>query len=95
MSEKYYDDVIAPALLDLMNKCRDNGMNLVADVEYEPGKTAASVQTSAGACISIQITSIWAQSFGNFDKLCMTLMKNPQLTKGHNSIFLHKIGIEP
>ena len=34
MSEKYYDDVIAPKLLEVGRLCLDNGLSLVARVEW-------------------------------------------------------------
>jgi len=95
MSEKYYDEVVAPKLVELMTLCRDNGMNVVASVEYEPGKTGASIQTAGGCCTALLVESIWAQCFGNFDKFIMTLKARPELTKGHNSIFLSQLGIMP
>jgi len=46
MSEKEYDDEIAPALLKLANRCKELGMPFTATVEYEMGKrgtTAAAI----------------------------------------------------
>ncbi len=33
--EKFYDDEIAPALVELRNKCCDRGLNMLAVVEWD------------------------------------------------------------
>lgn len=35
-NEDFYDKEIAPALLDLANKCAERGMHFVAQIEYDP-----------------------------------------------------------
>ena len=34
MSELFYDEQIAPVLMELAEKCRDNGLSMVASVQY-------------------------------------------------------------
>lgn len=34
--EQFYDEQIAPALLDLASKCKDAGLSLIATVQYGP-----------------------------------------------------------
>lgn len=34
--EKFYDEHIAPALLEIAKKCRDNGLSIVATVQFGP-----------------------------------------------------------
>jgi hypothetical protein len=36
MSEQFYDEQIAPVLADLAQKCLDNGLSMVAVVQYGP-----------------------------------------------------------
>jgi hypothetical protein len=34
--EQFYDEYIAPVLKDLMEKCRENGLSMVAEVQFGP-----------------------------------------------------------
>lgn len=35
--EQFYDEHIAPALLEIAKKCQDNGLSMVASVQFGPG----------------------------------------------------------
>ena len=49
MTEKYYDDEIAPKLAEITQLCQDNGMSFFAAVEYEqPGEIAVDPVVCAG-----------------------------------------------
>ena len=95
MSEKYYDEVIAPKLMELMKLAEADGTAFLATVEYAPGQTGSSIHLPKDCCVAMRLNHLMAMCNGNFDKFCMALMRSPEFTKGHNSIFLHKIGIEP
>ena len=41
MSEKWYDEEVAPVLLDLSRKCEARGISMIAVVEYEPRQTGS------------------------------------------------------
>ena len=51
--EQFYDREIAPTLLELARKCQDNGLSMVAMVEWEPGETGRTACLAAGAGVGI------------------------------------------
>lgn len=85
--EAFYDSEIAPALLALGKKCRENGLSLVASVEWAPQASGRTAFICEGADIGIQMTNMAAQCNGNADNLIMGLMRHAR-KYGHNSAYL-------
>ena len=47
LTAKWYDDEIAPALAEIAEKCRKEGVPMVAVVEYEPGERGSTLLVNA------------------------------------------------
>ncbi|HLY89070.1 MAG TPA: hypothetical protein VKQ27_08805 [Acetobacteraceae bacterium] len=94
MSEQFYDDVVAPALLDLAKQCRERGMPFLATVEYAPGEygTTADLPPAAERSLPMDWSYVAARSQGNADTLILHLMKQAA-ERGHGSVTLAQLGI--
>lgn len=80
------EEIDAPMLLEVARECEELGISLIARVEWEPGESGIT-QTGSTSFHSIgqYLTQIAAHSHGNIDKLCLTLLKNRDVSQ---SIFL-------
>jgi len=86
MSEQFYDEEIAPALLALADKAKEHGMTFVARVEWAPGEGGSTFGgdfSSAG--IAQVMTALSARSNGNVDGVLLELIKRFNVSA---SIFL-------
>ena len=99
--EPFYDEVIAPKLLELSQLCRDAGMQFVAVVEYEHGKVGLTEQSHvAQAGPEFRLAVYGARCFGNADVLINALLKDDKqhIPEGESSksFYLHRLakGIE-
>ena len=92
--EDLYDAEIAPALLAIMQRCKEAGMPFVATVEYEPGCFGTSVHLPEGASLPVTWAYVSARSNGNADVLINHLIKQAQ-ERGHGSFFLAQLGVPP
>lgn len=90
--EKFYDDVIAPALLGLAQQCQDHGLNFFAVVEWEPGEQGRTISMTAKSGLGIRLANTAAQANGNVDSLILAIMKYA-LEHGHSSMILHELGV--
>jgi hypothetical protein len=97
--EKFYDDEIAPALLDMAKRCAERGMSMVAVVEYEPGtdeddigSTGETVSLQPGSGFKMRLIEAAIQAHGNADALIMALMRYAT-EHGHSSICLQQLGV--
>jgi hypothetical protein len=90
--EKFYDEHIAPELLRLGKLCQDNGLSLIAMVEWEPGETGRTTCLAKGSGIAIRMADAAMQAHGNVDSLYFALAKHAR-DVGHNSIVLQQMGI--
>lgn len=67
-TEQEYDDIIAPMLADVANRCKELGMNMVARVEWEPdeiGITQIGIGDDAG--FGQKMAQLACHSRGNLD----------------------------
>jgi hypothetical protein len=87
MSEKDYDDIVAPMLADVARKCQELGMSLIARVEWAPGESGITQIGDLGASAGQWLTQYAAHSHGNVDKLCLSLIKQKDVSQ---SIFLSR-----
>lgn len=76
MSEQYYDDHIAPKLLELAKDAAAHGMTFVASVEWEPGESASTItgDMSKAGCTQY-MTALSARSQRNIDGVLVGLIK--------------------
>lgn len=90
MTEQEYDDIIAPMLMDVVNKMKElgGGCSLVAKVEWEKGETGS---TYYGDFSKVGITQYMAfmaaRCDGNIDEMLMALIKDKDVSA---SMFLAK-----
>ena len=85
MTEQQYDEVIAPMLLAVAQKCKELGMAMVARVEWEPGEAGITQMGDNEWSGSQMLAHLACHSHGNIDRLCLTLVKKPG---ADGSIFL-------
>ncbi len=94
MSEKDYDEIIAPALLEIAKKAESLGMSFVASVEWEPGESGSTVTGDfSNAGVTQYMTLLAARSNRNIDAVCLGLIKRFPDTSA--SIFLSRFGAQP
>src|SRR6185437_15413192 len=96
MSEKRYDDIIAPRLKDVADFCRESGLPFVAVVEYEPDSFGQTVAALTPDRIAMTMVHLAAQAKGNIDALVISLVRYvTENTIEHNSIVLERAGCHP
>ena len=74
-NEKWYDEEVAPALLELARKCDTRGMAFISTVEYRPGhrgRTRALPKKSGLAMIMLDLCS---QAGENVDSYIIGLIR--------------------
>lgn len=94
--EKFYDEVIAPKLLEISQLCRDAGMQFVAVVEYEHGEVGLTEQSHIDqAGPQFRLAVYGARCFGNADALINALLKDDKkhIPEGESSksFYLHRL----
>jgi hypothetical protein len=75
--EKFYDDAIAPLLKVVGELCRQRGMDMVAVVEFEPGRrgeTRSSARASRRAS-RCRCCSLCARHGANLDGMVLGLIR--------------------
>jgi hypothetical protein len=94
VSEQFYDDVIAPKLMEIMRLCHDHGMPIVATVEYEPGAcgTSADLPANPSRSLPMDWAYVAARSQGNADSLIGYLVSQAK-ERGHGSVYLMQLGV--
>jgi hypothetical protein len=89
--ERFYDEKVAPVLLDLMQQCAERDMPFIAVVEWEPmnyGRTAH--MPGEGVSAAMAITDLASRCEGNVDNLFMAIQRYGR-KHGHNSIYLNML----
>lgn len=79
-TEREYDEIIAPMLLDVVKRCEELGMSLIARVEWEPGESGIT-QFNPTSSIGQTLTFYAAHSHGNVDKFCLSLIKHADVSQ--------------
>jgi hypothetical protein len=90
--ERFYDENVAPVLMDLAKKCQDNGLSIIAMAEWDPGETGRTASITANAGYGIRMAEAAMRSHGNADSLIMGLMKHAT-EHGHGSACLKLLGV--
>ena len=73
--ERYYDEVIAPALMEVGRLCEERGIALVATVEYAPGERGSTMTLPEGAGLEMQILRMCANAGRNIDALMIGITR--------------------
>lgn len=85
--EEYYDNHIAPKLMELARECEDNGLSILAVCEWEPGEYGSTRSSREGTSFALRMADAALQANGNLD-LFMIAMERYALEHGHNSLYL-------
>lgn len=75
MSEKLYDEEIAPKLKELSELCQRAGIPFVALVEYAPGEHGRTEFVPMSASIQMHITTMAARCNANVDGLMIGIKR--------------------
>ena len=75
MSEKLYDEVIAPKLREIGELCQKNGVPFVAMVEWEPGQEGRTELMPLSASMAMHITALAARCGNNVDSLFIAIAR--------------------
>lgn len=92
MSERFYDEVIAPQLLRIAKQCEENGLSLVALCEWEPGENGTTATLQENASVAVLLTHASTRAQGNIDALVMACIRYAQ-EHGHSSAVLSSFGV--
>jgi len=84
-TEQEYDDIVAPMLKAVADKCTELGMTLIARVEWEPGESGIT-QIGPFNSIGQFMTHAAAHSHGNIDKMLLSMIEKRNVEQ---SMFLH------
>lgn len=93
--EAFYDNEIAPVLLELMRKCNAQGMPFLATVEYNPGEygTSADLPARPARSLPMDWAHVASRCMGNADTLIGHLVMQAR-ERGHASVYLKMLGVE-
>lgn len=75
MSETIYDEQIAPLLLQAGELCEQNGLAMVAVVEYEKEKRGETRVLPDGAGLAMLMLSMLAASGNNIDQFLINVIR--------------------
>jgi hypothetical protein len=90
--EKYYDEVIAPKLLEISQDALKHGLNNLFLVEYSKNMVGATISFNGDQCLRLLMARWAIECHGNVDSFWMAIQRHA--TKhGHSSIFLQQQGI--
>lgn len=84
-TEQQYDEIIAPMLKAVADRCTELGMSLVARVEWARDESGITQVVPEYAGVGQKLTQLAAHAHGNVDGLCISLLKRMDCS---NSIFL-------
>lgn len=94
-NEEFYDAEIAPALLELGEKCKERGMALVAGVEYaraeDWGSTVVGLFEQEG--LACMLWAAYALRCGNNLDSFMGAIIRMAKERGHSSIYMMQLGV--
>jgi hypothetical protein len=92
MSEEFYDKEIAPPLMALAEKCKENNVPFLAYVEYEQeGRGLTRVICDNPSIETLMV--FWAmEARGNIDSFMMAVQRHAQ-KYGHSSVVLSLLDV--
>ena len=90
--EKWYDEHLAPKLLELAKDAHKHGLSFLAVVEWETGETGRTAWMQEAHGLPIRMANVAAQTKGNVDAFWMWVQRYAK-EHGHSSIFLDQQGI--
>lgn len=75
MSEQWYDEEIAPVLLELSKKCEARNVSFMAVVEYEHGERGRTATIAEDAGLEMRMLDLCARSAPNVDQYVINLIR--------------------
>ena len=91
-SEQSYDDEIAPKLREVVERCKQLGIHMVAHVEWVDGGSGITQYVPDGASVQLRMTQLAAHAHGNFDSLGISMLRNFDCKA---SMILHRFADQP
>ena len=92
--ERLYDEQIAPELLRLAKLCQENGLSIIAQVEWAPDQTARTAALAADSSFHMKLMHYTSQVRGNVDQLFFTLARDcRENRRPHSSIVMSQLGV--
>ena len=86
-NEEFYDQEIAPKLLELCDKCKERDMSFLALVEFEPEHRGRTERMSSKISIGQRLAHWAARADGNLDAVVFAAKRYAK-EHGHNSVVL-------
>ena len=90
--EQFYDENIAPKLLDLGKLCEEHGLSICCTVEWSPEDRGHTIAFSENASTAMKIIKAAALCKGNVDAMFTAIIKLAKQV-GHGSIYLTQLGV--
>jgi hypothetical protein len=90
--EKWYDEHLAPKLLELAKDAHEHGLSFLAVVEWEPGETGRTAWMQEAHGLPFRMANWAAQCNGNVDAFWIAVQRYAR-KYGHGSVFLTQQGI--
>lgn len=91
INEQIYNEDIAPKLAELGLLCSENGMSLVASVEYEPDQLGETRHLAPNHTFASVLVSMAIASAGSVDALMLAISAYAK-QHGHTSVVLQLLG---
>lgn len=73
--EQWYDDEIAPMLLEVSKRCEARGVSFIGVVEYEAGSRGRTETVADNAGLEIRMLDFCARSGSNVDAYIIALIR--------------------
>lgn len=74
-NEQWYDEEIAPILLEISKRCEGRGVSLLAVVEYEHGHRGRTATMAGDAGLEMRMLDFCARSGTNVDSYTVALIR--------------------
>lgn len=100
MSEKIYDELIAPKLLEVAALCKEHKIPLIATCEYEPGQFGSTfgwISTDGTTSLAMMMVYFAVFAKANIDNFIINLLKycNKQGISTEQSMCIRQMHREP
>jgi hypothetical protein len=93
--EKFYDEHISPLVNRIIDRCKENDIARDLVCELDDGMTAITSAPSSEDSAGQRMRFYLAKAGNNFDAFAIAVAKDKKITKGHSSLVLAMMGIEP
>ena len=73
--EKFYDEVIAPKLMEIGKICTEKGIPFLAVAEYAPGEVGETRMIAPDECLKMVMIRHCTKTAPNIDGYCIGLLR--------------------